>query len=486
MSRGAPRFSFTIRASRWGFAPNPRRLRVRCGFVVLALAATAPVVLAQPAKKKPETKPAASASASASAALPVLKGTALVRIATQIANDIGAVATDTLVAASPVAADIPAPKGDELANRLTAQIAGRLNAHAHPQPVSLSVARGLSGKAASLVFVQLEIAKGELRATADLYPVVSNGWERLRNPLPGPRAHSFTSAPIDAEIRTFLQPIVLEQAQIHKVKHDEGDVLAVGCGDLDADGGLEIVLASRQRIAVTKIKAGKIEVVKSAPWKELAYAAPVPLREPLGTMTVAHDEIRVGITERYAIGLDASLTPRRTLSGPPLPGSDACILPAPEQNAFESGGVSCALPKAGAKPAELFPMPVNRFDAAAGLELESGLVLAAREPSTGKLRLRRETSATKDAKALEQTIEQAGAQLALADLDLDGSPEIAFSGDFAETDALMIWSWRGAELRQRLRVTTKEAVRGIAACPPEERGVPGLVAVVGPEVWLVR
>ena len=59
-------------------------------------------------------------------------------------------------------------------------------------------------------------------------------------------------------------------------------------------------------------------------------------------------------------------------------------------------------------------------------------------------------------------------------------------GDFVESDALMVWSWRGSQLQQRLRVTTKEAVRGIAACPPEEKGVPALVAVVGPEVWLVR
>lgn len=455
--------------------------RSAIAFGLLALAAVTPAVLAQPKKPAEKAPPAPSAAASASA--PPLKGTAIVRVATQVANDMGVVPPDTLVAVSPIASDVTLPKSDELANRLAAQIAGRLNAHAHPQPVALSVARGVSGKAASLVFVQLEIAKGELRATADLYQVVSNGWERLRNPLPGPRAHSFISVPIDPEIRTFFPPIVLEQASIHRAKHEEGDVIAVGCGDLDADGGLEIVLASRQRIAVTKIIAGKIEVVKSAPWKELAYAAPVPLREPLGTMTVAHDEIRVGITERYAIGLDATLTPRRTLSGPPLPGSDACILPAPEHNAYEGAGVNCTLPKAGTKPAELFPMPVNRFDAAASLEINGSTFLAARDPSNGKMKLRRTEGS---GKPIDQTIEQTGAQVALADLDLDGVPEIAFSGDFAETDALMIWSWKGAHLQQRLRVATKEAVRAMAACPPEEKGVPALVAVVGPEVWLVR
>lgn len=459
--------------------------RSAIAFGLLALAAVAPAVLAQPAKKPAasEKKPAASSSASAAPSAAPLKGTAVVRVAMQVATDIGAVSSDTLIAVSPIASDIPAPKADELANRIAGQIAGRLGAHAHSQPVALSVARGLSGKAASLVFVQLEIVKGELRATADLYPVVNNGWERLRNPVPGPRAHAFIGTPIDAEVRTFLQPIVLETAQIHKARHEEGDVVAVGCGDLDADGGLEIVLASKQRVAVTKLRAGKIEVVKAAPWKELAYAAPVPLREPLGAMTVGHNEIRVGITDRYAIGLDAALTPTRTLSGPPLPGSDACILPAPEFNAYEGGGVACPLPPKGAKPTPLFPLPASRFDAAAGLELNGTTYLAARESSSGKMKL---TRAEGTAKPTEQTIEQTGASVVLADLDLDGVPEIAFSADFAETDALIVWSWRGAQLQQRLRLPTKEAVRAIAACPPEEKGLPALVAAVGSEVWLVR
>jgi hypothetical protein len=415
-----------------------------------------------------------------------LKGTAIVRIAAQVATDIGGVPPDTLVAISPLVTDMPAPKAEALANIVAAQIAGRLGAHAHPQPVALSVARAASGRAASLVFVQLELAKGTLKATADLYPVVSNGWERLRNPVPGPRAHSFAESPIDAEVRTYLQPIILEQAAIHKVKHDEGDIVAAGCGDLDADGGLEIVLASRARIAVTKIRAGKLEVTASALWKDVAYLSPVPVREPLGTMIVRPNEILVGMTDRFAIGLDATLTPRHTLSGPPIPGVDACVLPSPESNAFEGGGVACPLPPKGAKPAELFPLPFARFDAVAGLELGNTQYLAAREPN-GKTKLRKIDGA---GKPIEQSIEQTGAQLAMADLDLDGTPEVAFSADFAESDALMIWSWKpggpAGGLQQRVRVPTKEAVRAIAACPPEEKGVPAIVAVVGPEVWLVR
>ena len=38
----------------------------------------------------------------------------------------------------------------------------------------------------------------------------------------------------------------------------------------------------------------------------------------------------------------------------------------------------------------------------------------------------------------------------------------------------------------RLRFPAKEPVRALGVCPPEEKGVPGFVAVVGNEVWLVR
>ena len=85
----------------------------------LAALAMTPVVLAQTAKKPAagKTAPSASVSASASAA-PVFKGPAIVRIATEIATGLGNVPTGTLLAVSPLVSDIPAPKGDELANRI--------------------------------------------------------------------------------------------------------------------------------------------------------------------------------------------------------------------------------------------------------------------------------------------------------------------------------------------------------------------------------
>jgi len=460
---------------------------------------TRPVALAQQAAPaKGGAKAPASASASAAPApppppqTPPVHAGAILHIATEIAQGLGEVPPGALVAVSPLASDVPAPKGDELALRLATQIAGRLGiAHAHPQPATLAVARGVSGRAASLVYVQLEIARGELRATADLYPVVSNAWERLRNPAPGPRAHAFAGSPLDAEVRTFLQPIVLEQASVHKAKHEEADVLAIGCGDVDADGGNEIILATRTRVVLGKLRGGKLAVTRSTPWTQLASRAPVPLREPTASVVVPRSrrgELLVGMTDRGAVAVDAMLLTRRQLTGLPIPGTDgeACASASPELGAFEGSGLACAPPPKG-DPAAVLPAPAARFDAIAALDLVAKdgsvtQVVAAREP-TGKLRLRRSDAS---GKSIEAPIESAGAQIALSDLDLDGSPEIAFSGDVADNDVLAVWSWRPNGLVQRLRFPTKEGIRAIAACPPEEKGLPALVAVVGSEVWLVR
>jgi hypothetical protein len=479
-------------------AERARRTAQAALVLIPALALVAPLAFAQPkreATKAPAKPPAsASASASASAAEPAaVHASALVHVTTEIAQAFGAVPPGALVAVSQVASDIPAPKGEELAIRIASQIAGRLGvAKAHPQPATLAVARGVSGRAASLVYVQLEIAKGELHATADLYPVVSNGWERLRNPVPGPRAHAFAVAPLDAEIRTFLQPIVLEQSAVHKAKLEETDVLAIGCGDVDVDGGLELVVATKTRVVVGKLRGGKLSVVKAVPWQQIASRAPVPAREALASVVVsprAHrGELFLGNTDRGGVVLDATLMTRRQLTGVPIPGGEgeACALSSPEVNAFEGHGVACAPPAKG-EPAIVLDLPVQRFDAIASLDLvaKDGSVshVAAAREATGKVRLRRVDGS---GKVQEVPIDGAGAQLVLADLDLDGVPEIAFSADLPESDALIVWSWRPTGLVQRLRLPTKEAVRAIAACPPEEKGVPGLVAVVGTEVWLVR
>jgi hypothetical protein len=476
-----------------------------------------------PASAAPDKKPAAPAPApapapaSSSAPAPAHAG-ALLHVAHEIAQGLGPIPPGAIVVASPITSDIAAPKADELAVRIAAQVAGRIGvAKAHPQPAALAVARGVSGRAASLVYLQLEIAKGELRVTADLYPVVSNGWERLRNPVPGPRAHAFANAPLDAEIRGFLVPVLLEQASLHKIRHDEGEVLAVGCGDIDGDGGNELVLVTRASVTVAKIRAGKLVVQRAAAWSTIASRAPVPMREPLASVVVSprghRGEILLGTTDRGGVVLDGSLVARRQLTGLPVIGTEGegCASPVPDTGAYDGPVVPCEVaasvahgaPQASAKsggekpsngasaaePLPLFLPPTQRYDAIASLDAVArdgsvAHVVAAREPG-GKLRIRRQDLGV--ARPIEASLDGAGAQLALADLDLDGTPEVVTTSDGAGPDDLvLVSSFAKGVLTPRLRFPAKESVRAIGICPPEEKGVPAVVAIVGNEVWLVR
>lgn len=442
-------------------------------------------------------QPPAPAQAPASAQAAPAKQSAITHLATEIAQGLGQVPAAAVVVASPIASDVPAPKGDELSVRIATQIAGRLGvARPHPQAASLAVARGLSGRAASLVHVQLEIKQGTLRATADLYPVVSNGWERLRNPVPGPRAHAFASTPLDAEIRSFMAPVPLEQVTVHKAKHEEADVIAIGCGDVDQDGGLELVVVSRTRVVLGKLRGGKLVTTKTTSWTNLASRSPTPLREPIASAVVSPrarpGDIFLGSTDRGSILVDAALVTKRVLTGIPIPGADgdACVQPNADSGSFDGNAVTCTVPLKG-DPALAFTAPVSRYDAIAAFDLvgKDGSfsdVVAAREPS-GKLRLRRiDRNAPAGARPLEATIDGVGAQVAIGDLDLDGVPEIVTTSEAAD-DILAITTWNAkGTLLPRLRLPAKEGVRALAVCPPEEKGVPAVVAVVGTEVWLVR
>jgi hypothetical protein len=397
-----------------------------------------------------------------------------------------------MVVAAPLASDTQTTKGDELAMRIATLVAGRIGpaARAHPQAVQLGTARAAAAKSGGLVYVQPEIAKGDLRVTADVYTTQSNAWDRVRNPLPPPTAHAFAAAHVDAEVRAFLPPILLEQASLHRAAHEEGDVLAAACGDLDGDGGDELALVSRSRVAIGRLVHGKFESVAAADWPSLALRAPAPLREPIGTAAIAPSPtgdmaLWAGSTDRGGVRLAAGFAAHAPLLAIPLGVGDvvACATPSPGAGAFEGLLSGCA--DTGAQTV-LFAPPTSRFDAfaAAPITARDGstrTVFAAREPG-GHLHLR---VGTDDAGGPVRTVDGAGAQVAVGDLDQDGVAEIVSSRDAGE-DAIVIDSWSGGDFVERRRIAAPAGVHALCVCPPEERGAPALVAIVGNEVWLLR
>jgi hypothetical protein len=411
---------------------------------------------------------------------------ALDLVAFQAAESLAHRTGSRVVVAAPLTSDEPIPKGGDLALRVAALIAGRVGpgARVHPQTAGLEPARSVAGRASTLVYVQTEISKGDLRVTVDIYPSLTNTWDRIRNPLPAPVDHAFASAKIDAEVRSFLSPLLLEQASVHRARHDESGVLAAACGDIDGDGGDEIVLVSRERIAMGRVRGSRFVVERTAQWRELALRAPVPVRGPLAGAAFGAGVVAVGLTERGSLSLNKDFTGRVPLPGVPAWGGNGivCLTAEPSAGAFDGAPFDCSI-AGDIKPKMAVPAP--RFDAfAAGTITDSQgsaiLVVAVREPS-GKLKLKI-GDATPN--AVDGTF---GAQVVVCDFDQDGVPEIASSGNGPE-DAVDVWSWQSqtGSLRPRLHLPAPAGVRALALCPPEERGLPALVAVVGNDLWIVR
>ncbi len=463
--------------------------------VVVALVLGSGLVLAQSTKGDPRPKAAASASASASpsAPAPPSSSNAISLVAAEVVKGLGAVPAGAIVVAAPVVSDMELTKGDELAVRIATQVAGRLTAaKAHAQPLALAGARVVAGKGpwkgrdpqgTALVHLVPEIVKGSMRVTADTYPVLANGWERIRNPLPAPTAHAFATAAVDPEIRAFMAPILLEKISLHKAKHEEGDLLAVGCGDVDGDGGMELVFVSRARISVGRLRAGKVAIDRSASWHTLAPRVATPVREPLAGVVVAplghRRSVFVGTTDRGGVELDAGLAVLSRFAGIPLAFGRrvACARPNPEAGAFEGAVFAC-----DAEADQLYDTRSARWDAASVADAwdragRSHPPLALLREPTGKLHMRRG--------AERQAIEGVGAQVLAADLDLDGAPEMVTTSDAAE-DVVSVQSWDGGAPRVRARWPAPQGVQALAACPPEENAAPGLVVATATEVWLAR
>jgi hypothetical protein len=411
-----------------------------------------------------------------SMARPAHAESALVVAAREVAHDLGPVPATALVIASPLTIDVAAPRGDELAARmaslLAAAVAGNARAAEHPMSLPMARTRASATKAGALVYLDVRVESGELRLTADVYPVVANPWDRVRTTAPPPSAHAFAHVPVGAEVRSYLPPLHLERAHLAKFTHDAGAVLAIACGNLDGKGDA-LVLVTAREVLVGALAAGRFVVARHALASSIGRRAPVPFREPLATAVIARDAgLYVGWGDRTGAVMGADLVPRAAIVG--LPVSDGttvtCVAPDAARGGFADTRVDCTDGKTLSPRAS--PMVA---DAWAALDLDARLV-AAHEPSgTLRLMLGREALVVNDV----------GAQLALGDLDQDGVPEVITTSARGE-DALVVSSVQKGGLAPRLRWAAPAGVDAVAVCPADVDDAPSVVAAVGGELWLVH
>ncbi len=454
-------------------------------------------------KKKPEapksdiTKPDAKPEGAGAPTLAARGKPAMAHIAESLARDLAQAAPRAVVVAGPPITDTPAPRARELAVALAAQLAGKRGAgsRAHPEALTLASARGAPRGEPALVWLRVEIAGGVLRVSADVFAVPGTVWARLRDPEPAPTAHAFAQAPLDAEVRSFLPPVPLTAFAPVRAKNFEGDVVALACGDIDEDGAPEIVSVSRRRVTTLRLRAARVLPLLSRSWPDLAGVHPSPLREPIALASVVDAAgpdggalIDVGLSDRaQSVRLDGALRVVGAFAGMAVPDGDASActrLPA----------LTVTGPLAACTPGDPAPIAASiggQYDAFASARLvsprgESFRVWAGRERGVVELR---------DDAGHRQTIDGAGAQLAVGDLDQDGEPEVLSSLDVLEPrqDAVVVRSWTRGKAgapsprpREVARLPAAAGVQALAVCPPDGPGRAAFVVATADEIWVVR
>jgi len=409
----------------------------------------------------------------------------LVAVAGQLTHDLGTVPPGALVAAS--SHTIAAPRGDELAEQVATLVAAALGNHARASeaPQSLAAARVRAGlaKTPALVYLDVRVDGGELRLTADVYAVIPNGWDRLRSPPAVPGAHVYLHVPIGAEVRSYLPPLDLLRARVTKIHYEGGPILALACGDLDGDGGDDLVVVSARELAWGHLTADRFDVTRRALASTVGRRLPVPMREPLASAVLLPGDtagsLYVGWGDRIGAVLGPDLVPHGALAGLPLAdGTRAtCVSLDAARGGFVDARVGCLDGKSVPGVAGVPGAPPLLADTWMAFDLERGERLVAARDTSGTLHL------TLGHEVL--AVNDVGAQIALVDLDQDGVPEVVTTNARGE-DAIVVSSLKKGALVPRLRWPAPAGVDAIAVCSLGADNAPSLVAAVGGEIWLVH
>jgi hypothetical protein len=430
--------------------------------------------------------PATPAPAPSSTAPSCTNGeqSALAELGCELSKGLGPLPGDVVVAAGAPSSDRALSRAPELATRLARFVARSIGPRAASVAgaSTLAEAEARSPSAGLVVFVVAEIVGGEIRVTADAFPVTRSFWDRVRGVGAGPVAHAFAMRRLDGEIATFLPRVPLVAGHVDKGSLQTSDVVALACGDVDGDGALEIVAIGRRRIQLGRIRQGRFVSVAEALWPSLSPVAPSPLRDPIGSAAIAPGRyVDVGITDRASgLRLGPSLDRIRKLDE---------ILPWTGVGCLGRSGVAVGLPgpcARGERPL-LDVGEVAETDAIASGRVVNGegqsiLVAAYRERASGKAILRDDRGRTAE-------VPGAGAEIAVGDLDLDGQPEFVSSSDTLNPaeDALVVRSWgKDGAIRERFRLPAPEGIHAVAVCPPEDARMAPIVLATGASVWVVR
>lgn len=481
---------------RWSIHNLGRWLRSHSGAVgrgmrvllALSLWLVASTTAAQEPKTKPEPPKAAACDPSCVTSL-----SALSTIARAIALGLGKLPDGTLLAIAPLESDEPAPKADALADQIASLVAGKIGPSANILGRrSLDEARAAAKQnAPGTIYLTPKIHAGRLVVSADLYAIPRTVWARAAGAAsPGPVRHVVAHAPLDAEVRTFLEPIGFDRTpKVAKYDGADPDMLDLACGDLDGDGANELVTLSRSRILTVALRNEKVERLREARWETLLQIAPAPLRQPMGFATIVEGPnayqraayLDVSITDRAGSArLSADLSLIDKLEGTALPHGRATACTWVFNLLLGEKMIACTK----REPAPSLADVKHRADAFA-----SGHVIATDGSGQTFVALRDANTLYVRTHDGDRIIARVGAQLAIGDIDQDGAPDVVSTMDVlsGKFDALEVRTISpSGEVTRRYRVPVNTGIEALTLCPPDGAGRAPIVLASQGKLWVVR
>jgi hypothetical protein len=455
-----------------------------CAFAALILIGSAALsALGAPGKGGGSASASASASVSKPAPPPPPRSvSAIADIAAELDAALPPLPAKAIVAIAPLVTDVNAPRAKALATTIGTVFAGKRGLEAPPEPESLDAVRARISNVRTIVYLTPTIANGELMVTADAYPVPKSIWAQIRNPNPGPFAHAFGKAFIDAEVRSHLEPVQLGALETSVGRNFEPNVLALACDDVDRDGAPEIVSLSATSVTIVRIRDKKLEIAHHRQWSDLSPRASAPLQEPIGALAVLGGaslgprSVVASVTDRAnAARLDETLDTLETFRGMAIPDGAAYACARFPALSITGPLVACS----DTSPAPTRGSVGGQYDALAAAHLVSPdgkpfEVFAGREGNMLEI--------FDDSNHVVKGPE-VGAQLAIGDIDQDGNPEILSSANvvYPAPDSVTIRTWdrKINVLRDVMTFPVAAGVHAIAVCPPEaNRRAPFVIATI--------
>jgi hypothetical protein len=413
-------------------------------------------------------------------------------LVSRVATTVGELPPRVVVVSAPLTGDVRAPRGEQLAHELVRQLAGRLGAKAQPSKrlLPLPRARTHAAGAAALLHLRPKIEAGRISLRADAYPVPSTVWARALAPEPGPVAHAYATAPLDAEVRGYLRSLPSGKPKVVKHSGIDPGVVALACGDLDGDLVPEVVTVSRRRVLLGRLGDGQLRRLREAAWNDLSPIAGAPLREPLAFAAIVPPDaagrfpghLDVSLSDRkHSVRLDPALGLVSNLKGFAVASSPVAGCTRIAALELHPSLHSCTAGDPAPRPAEL----------GGAADAVAATVLVSREGRAEQVLAWRSkhTLALRSGPAGPLVLGRAGAQIALGDLDQDGALDVVSSRDVltASKDVLLVRSLLpDGRVERRFELPVPDGVRALAVCPPDGPGRAALLVATGRELWELR